>query len=134
MTTFALDTNIISYLIKGNKDISARIARETARGNEIVIPPIVYFEIKRGLLAIGATKQMQMFDKLCENTMVGELDRAVLDVAANTYATLRQAGQPVEDSDILIAAYCIRNVYTLVTNNVKHFEAIDGLKFVNWVS
>lgn len=133
MITFALDTNIISYLLKGDKNIAARIAQETERGNDVIIPPIVYYEIKRGLLAVNATRQMQVFEKLCASTVVGEIDRAVLDVAANTHATLRKAGTPVDDADILIAAYCIRNVYTLVTNNTKHFEVIDGLKHVNWV-
>lgn len=36
------------------------------------------------------------------------------------------------DSDILIAAYCIVNDYTLVTDNTSDFERIEGLKFVNW--
>lgn len=133
MSTYALDTNIISYLLKGDKNTAARIAQETERGSDVVIPPIVYYEIKRGLLAVGATKKMQVFEKLCASTVVGEIDRAVLDVAAAAHAALRKAGTPVDDADLLIGAYCIRNVYILVTNNTKHFAVIDGLKHVNWV-
>jgi tRNA(fMet)-specific endonuclease VapC len=38
----------------------------------------------------------------------------------------------IGDADILIAAYCLVNDYTLVTNNTNDFNRIDGLKLVNW--
>jgi len=45
---------------------------------------------------------------------------------------LHDANQTVGDADILIAAFCIVNGYTLVTDNVKHFENIAGLRLMNW--
>jgi len=39
----------------------------------------------------------------------------------------------IEDADLLIAAQSLNRGYTLVTNNLKHFEGIDGLKLINWV-
>lgn len=33
------------------------------------------------------------------------------------------------DSDIV---FCIENGYTLVTNNVDHYQHIPGLLFENW--
>jgi len=47
---------------------------------------------------------------------------------------LEERGLPVgnKDADIFIAAHCIVNDYTLVTDNTGDFERIDGLKFVNW--
>lgn len=39
-----------------------------------------------------------------------------------------------DDADIFIAAECIANDYTLVTDNIVDFQRIDGLKFVNWKS
>ena len=37
-----------------------------------------------------------------------------------------------DDGDIFIAAQCIVNDYTLVTDNTGDFERINGLKTVNW--
>ncbi|MCL1852259.1 MAG: PIN domain-containing protein [Peptococcaceae bacterium] len=128
MSILALDSNIISYLLKGDENIADRIEKETGDGHEIVIPPIVYYEIKRGLLASNASKKMKIFETLCVDTIVGEIDRAVLDVAATIHADLRKAGTPLDDADILIAAYCVRNEYILITHNTKHFEVIDGLE------
>jgi predicted nucleic acid-binding protein len=41
---------------------------------------------------------------------------------------------PPTHADILVAAQAVTRGYTLVTNNVKHFEGIDGLVIENWVT
>ena len=35
---------------------------------------------------------------------------------------------------MLIAAQCKAGEYTLVTNNVKEFERVPGIKIDNWVT
>jgi len=62
-----------------------------------------------------------------------ETSKDVWEKAAALYVYTRQIGKPVgSDTDLLIAAYCLINDCTLVTNNTRHFENIDGLKLVNW--
>ena len=60
------------------------------------------------------------------------MNLAAWEKAADIYALSRKNGKPIEDTDILVAAFCIVNNYTLVTNNVKHFEDVDGLIFKKW--
>ena len=43
---YALDTNIISYFLKGDITIIRKMEEEMRKGNDFVIPPIVYFEIQ----------------------------------------------------------------------------------------
>lgn len=45
---YALDTNSISYLIQGNKQIAERLNRALKQGNTFIIPPTTYYEIRRG--------------------------------------------------------------------------------------
>ena len=47
MTQYALDTNIVTYYLKGNKTIIDRVTNETDNKNAIIIPPMVFYEIKR---------------------------------------------------------------------------------------
>ena len=133
MTTFALDTNIVSYVLQGRDDASSRLEAETKRGNQVVIPPIVYYEIRRGLLASGATRKARLFDELLSDIKVDNIDTATLDIAASEYARLKKTGQPISDADLLIGAYCVEKGYILVTNNEKHFSLISGLTIVNWI-
>jgi len=131
--TFALDTNIISYLLRGNADVVKRWRTERLRGNDSVIPLISYYEVKRGLISVNATTKLAEFEKLCMALGIVELSISDANVASQIYAERTKLGRPIEDSDLLIAAQAISQGYTLVTNNMKHFEGIEGLDIVNWV-
>ena len=49
---YALDTNIITYYLKGNEKIQDKVDKE-AENENIVIPPFAYFEVKKWLLAVN---------------------------------------------------------------------------------
>jgi len=132
MKKYALDSNIVSYLLKGSEQILAKVEGETSAGSEVHIPPIVYYEVKRGLLAVGATAKMKLFMDFCAENIVGFIGCEVLDSAADIYVSFRKAGRSIEDADVLIAAFCLVNGYTLVTHNVKHFAEIKGLQIEDW--
>ena len=132
MSIYALDSNIISYVLKDDEFVINRYRQEARQGNEFVMPPIVYFEIKRWLLERGAKNKEAEFDKLCQAVPLGDLDRSVWDTAATLYVQARKKGKPINDADLIIAAFCIANSYILATNNTRHFGEIDGLMFVNW--
>ena len=129
---YALDANIISYILKDETEIVKQYHKEIRKGNEFIIPPIAFYEVKRGLLAKGLKTRQQIFNDFCQYIPVGDFSFPVLLKAAEIHALLRQQGNLIEDGDIFIAAYCIINDFTLVTNNIRHFERIDGLKLVNW--
>ncbi len=59
--TYFLDANIISYLLKGDERLKAVIADKLLQGGKVKIPRVAYYEVKRGLLACGATAKMQRF-------------------------------------------------------------------------
>ena len=130
---YAFDTNIIVHLIIGTN--SVRQNRDNARynGAKFIIPPFVNYEIQRGLLIKPNNKHEQTYNRLLENCELGEMTAATWRKAAEIYANLYTKRFTVEDSDIVIAAFCIVNRYTLVTNNSKDFENIDGLLFTDWV-
>ena len=131
---YALDTNIISYLMRGDKKVTARWLNERKQGNKSIIPIIAYYEAKRGLLAVNATKKLKDFEELCFALGVSDFSRDDADTAIRIYAELKRKGRMSEDSDILIAAQAMSRGYTLVTNNIKHFKEIDGLIFENWAN
>ena len=134
MNTFALDTNIISFMVKGDEVVCNAFRSANSEQNIFVIPIPAYYEIRRGLLAVNALTQMKAFDKLCESFDIKEMNLESWEMAANIWANLRRRGSPVgkDDGDIFIAATCIVNDYTLVTDNTCDFIRIEGLKFVNW--
>jgi predicted nucleic acid-binding protein len=130
---YALDSNIVSYILKQDKKLLSKFAETERLGHQIWIPSIVYYEVGRGLAAVNATTKKADFVKLCARVGVAELDLSAFDSAIRIYANLRASGMLIEDSDILIAATCIRHGMTLITHNVKHFSRVLGLSYENWI-
>ena len=132
MSVYALDSNIISFYLKGNATVIENMERAISENHTIVITPIAYYEVKRGLLLINATKQIKKLEDLCDLFPVGELGDYLLENAIRIYVQERKAQRNTEDADIFIAAFCLHNDYILVTDNIKHFQGITGLHKVNW--
>ena len=61
---YALDSNIISYILRDSKDVKQRWRQEENAGNRSVIPLVVYYEVQRGLPANGAIKKLRLFENL----------------------------------------------------------------------
>jgi len=133
MTKYALDTNIVTYYLKGNEIIINRVIEETDNRNIIVIPPMVFYEIKRWLLTINSNKKLTLFETMCSLSGIDSIDREILEAASVIFSDSQKRGITVGDNDILIAAYCIQYDLTLVTNNEQHFKDIANLKMTNWL-
>jgi predicted nucleic acid-binding protein len=132
VSTYALDSNIISFFLKGNSIVLKNIEKAINDNHDIVITPITYYEVKRGLMLINAAKQLRKFEILCELFPVGEFNNNLLEESIKIYVQERKAKRNTEDADIFIAAFCLQNNYILVTDNVKHFQNITNLNLVNW--
>ena len=73
MSVYALDSNIISFYFKGNNTVIKNMEKALTNYDTIVITPISYYEVKRGLLLINAIKQQKKMKTLCKPFPVGEL-------------------------------------------------------------
>lgn len=131
---FIIDTNIISAITNKNQKIIDKIAEEIAKGNNIFINCICYYEIKRGLLKNGGDKKIKEFEAICKTMGSLYLDKKeILDESATIWAYLSSSGQIIGDADILIAGTAKVNNCTVVTNNEKHFTLIRDLHVENWL-
>jgi predicted nucleic acid-binding protein len=132
MNGFALDTNNISFYLKDNKTVRRNLEKELDAKIDVIIPPFVYYEVKRGLVDANATKQLRLFDELLGRCPVGPISQTVFEAAVDIYVALKSKGRLCDDMDILIAAFCQTYGLTLVTNNTRHFENIAGLALADW--
>ena len=137
MITYALDTNTVSYLLRDEGNIRKNVEQAISQqGNAYAIPPAVIYEIQRWLRD-KPTRAMKIFSLQFDTLFRAVINKSemsldIWEAAADIYISLKQKGQLISDADILIAAYCLANKYTLVTRNTDDFNRIDGLKIVNW--
>ncbi|MEI7824984.1 MAG: type II toxin-antitoxin system VapC family toxin [Chlorobiaceae bacterium] len=132
MNRVLIDTDILSYYLKGDQIVVGNFEKYLQQYDLIEISLITYYEIVGGLLAKSALKQLNVFeDFVAENIVVPMTDKSA-KISAELYSLLRRTGKIIDDIDLLIAGIAIENDMTLVTNNESHFERISGLKIENW--
>lgn len=129
-----LDTDILSELFKGNDLVKTKAAVYISEHIRLTISHIAKYEILKGLKAKKAQKQLEAFNKFCENNNVLPITDEVIVKASDIYASLREQGALISDADILVAAIAMTNKLVLITNNTAHFSRIEGLQLRNWKS
>ncbi|MEA5598771.1 type II toxin-antitoxin system VapC family toxin [Rivularia sp. UHCC 0363] len=130
---YLLDTNIISYILKNNASVNNKLQQVTRGGEEVFISCITYYEVKRGLLALNATRQLAEFETFFQKYEVLYLeDIEIIETACRVHADLKNKGTPIQDADVLIAATAITRGLILVSND-SDMGRIEGIDLENWV-
>jgi tRNA(fMet)-specific endonuclease VapC len=133
MNPSILDTDMLMPLFKGAPSVVQRAQQHRDLFGHLNLTIITYYEVMKGHEYVKACQRQVVFDEFCRLNNVIFLDQAACRKAAQVYANLRRRGNLIPDADILIAGIALAGDYVLVTQNVKHFERIAGLKVENWV-
>lgn len=132
MTEALVDTDILSFYFKGDIKVVERFSQYLREFDLINLSIITYYEILGGLKFKKAEKQIQEFGDFINNNNIIHISEESARISGDIYADLRQRGITIGTSDILIAGVAMENGLTLVTNNEKHYEPIQGLVIENW--
>jgi tRNA(fMet)-specific endonuclease VapC len=129
---YLLDTDTCISYLRGKFDLRAKL--DAIGFVRCAISVITLAELKFGVENSPRRKtQWEETERFFRPLTVFSLYE-VLDVYAKEKVRLRQLGQPISDFDLLIGATAIHYGLILVTNNVKHFERMQGLSIENWTT
>nr|WP_245232442.1 PIN domain-containing protein [Thiorhodococcus minor] len=127
-----LDTNILSYLMRGSSTVRANFDRTAeSAGSQFVLSPVVDYEIRRYLLLKGATRNLAQYQALTSTWLTPTFDTAHWEHAITLWSERHRIGKPIADADLLIAVTALRQDAALITNNSAHFEGL-GLRLEDW--
>jgi tRNA(fMet)-specific endonuclease VapC len=128
-----LDTNTISALMRDDEKVRTEFDAATVAEDPVSMSGVSHYEIKRGLFATNATRKMQIYEVIRRDFQMLFLDtEEVFDKAAEIHADLKRRGEPIPDTDILIAAIALHHDLILVTDD-SHFDRIADLMTENWI-
>jgi len=133
MKRCTLDTNIISAFLKKDLRVVSRVSDYLESFDRLTINIISYYEILRGLKDLGNEEKLKKFEEFVQENEFISIGKDAVIKAAEIYAYLKKQGNLIEDADILMASIAIVENLVLVTNNIKHFERIEGLATENWL-
>lgn len=130
---YLLDTNICIFYLKGKFDLGKKI------DEEVGIENCAISELTIAEMRFGAENS----DRVSQNRIVIDAFQAKIqilptfpsfDVYAFEKARLKRLGTPVHDIDLFIGATAIVHNLIMVTNNVKHFQRIQGIQIEDWTT
>jgi len=125
-----LDTDILVNFLR-NEEKAVSFIEENETSKELAITYINAFELYYG--AYKSNKQEQNLDAafrlLSRLTLLNLNDDSVRE-AAKILVKLEKHGSIIDFRDILIGSMALVNKYSIKTNNVKHFNRIEGLQIL----
>jgi tRNA(fMet)-specific endonuclease VapC len=133
---YLLDTNICIYLLNrksGYENILSRI--DGLAYEQVAISAITLAELSYGI----AKSVKKAANRMKLDYFVHQFDCLPFDAGiANAYGEIRTRlvlqGTPIGPLDMLIATHALQLKATIVTNNVREFERVEGLAIENWLN
>ena len=128
---FLLDTDTIIFNLKGNAAIRRNLKNHF--NDQINISVITLME-----LYYGAHKSQKVSSNLSKIKVIEQVLEIIpvgvecVEIFGLLKSQLETEGNRLDDFDLIIAACALAHNLTLVTNNTKHFQRIDGLNLANW--
>lgn len=130
---FMLDTNTCIYAIKHRpaEVLDALRAHEAAG---LGLSSITVAELEYGVAKSGSVRNRNALHQFLEPLVIADFDHAAATHYGRIRALLEAAGTPIGPLDMQIAAHALALNVTLVSNNVREFERVPGLRLDNWVA
>jgi tRNA(fMet)-specific endonuclease VapC len=127
-----LDTDTISYFLKGIPEVEHEMQATFERDGILFLSVITYYEILNGLFFKNAQKQLSSFQEFLKKCQILPLNNQIAELGAEIYADLRKKNQMIGHTDVLIGATALHHKMKIVTNNQAHFSRISNLELENW--
>lgn len=130
---YLLDTNICIYIIKQRPESVLQRFR-VMNQNDLGLSIVTVAELEYGA-AKSQNPQLNRvrLDNFRRPFQVVGLSDEDVRVFGEIRADLEQRGMPIGAYDLLIAAQAKSRGLILVTNNMREFERVSGLRLENWV-
>ncbi|HEX8252599.1 MAG TPA: type II toxin-antitoxin system VapC family toxin [Thermoanaerobaculia bacterium] len=128
---FMLDTDSVSYALRGQGRVGERIAAH--RPSELCVSAITAAELRFGATRRKSAKLHALLDAFLRSVVVVPFDESCAVEFGRVASELADRGSVIGDFDAMIGAHAVVAEATLVTNNVKHFTRIRGLRVENWL-
>jgi tRNA(fMet)-specific endonuclease VapC len=132
---FLLDTNIISDLIRNAEGVvAAKIAQLASQQRlNLCTSILVAAELRFGAAKKNAPRLFRLVEEI-----LGQIEVLPFQPDADLhYARIRvkleSAGESIGANDLFIAAHALASDCILVTDNLREFSRVPGLRVENWL-
>ena len=126
MISYLIDTDWIIDFLKGKRKVGEKLASLSDKG--LAISVISLAELYEGIYGSNNLEQhLTGLNDFLKGVAVLGINDEVAKIFGQQRAKLRKEGKLLDNFDLLIAATCLHYDLRLITNNIKHFDRIEGL-------
>ncbi len=133
---YLLDTNTLIYLIKNKPAAVAEHVNTLNDDDMLSMSFFTFAELLKGAERSDRKADVLLrLDQLIRQVpVIYDTGRALCEHYADHFNRLKLAGTPIGANDLWIGCHALALDAILVTNNLREFERIEGLRLENWVS
>jgi tRNA(fMet)-specific endonuclease VapC len=129
---YMLDTNICIYVIKqAPAPVLHRFRQHEPEG--LGVSAITAAELAFGVAKSGSRRNRAALEEFLSALEIAAFDDEAARVYGDVRADVAALGIPIGPLDTQIAAHALSLEVTLVSNNLREFERVAGLRCANWV-
>ena len=136
MVTWMLDTNILIYYFENRPPSVATRINALDDEDLLRMSFVTHAELLKG--AQRSTRKAAVLERLNALTRLVPVAYPNSPAISEHYAVqstaLKASGTPIGANDLWIACHALAEHATLVTNNIREFERVDGLSLDNWAT
>ncbi len=133
MLKYLLDTNIVIYTIK-NRPESLR-QRFNHHAGQMAISSVTVAELIYGIERSARPEEnLAVIEGFMARLELLAFDSEAAIQSGQIRAEVAARGTPIGPYDVMIAGQARASGLILVTNNLKEFERVEGLRLENWVA
>lgn len=127
-----LDTDICIYAINGRKPEALARLRSYRLG-DVGISAVTYAELRFGVENSSQIEaNLERLERFLLPLEIMSFDAEAGRCYGRVRTELYRSGCPIGSNDLLIASHALSLNATLVTNNVREFERVEGLRVEKW--
>jgi len=128
---YLLDTDTIIFNLKGSLAVRKNLLHHINDPIKVSVITLMelYYGAYKSQKVTGNLAKIKTIEQSLEIIPVGIES---VEIFGMLKLKLEKTGSRLDDFDLIIAACALAHNLTLVTNNEKHFQRIEGLKLTNW--
>jgi tRNA(fMet)-specific endonuclease VapC len=133
MLRYMLDTNILIYTIKNRPE---RVRQQfEAHDGQLCASSVTAMELLYGAhKSHDVRRNLSIVEGLLARIEILDFNLSAAEHAGQIRAALESAGTSIGAFDVMIAGHARSIGLCLVTNNLREFERVVGLRVENWVA
>jgi tRNA(fMet)-specific endonuclease VapC len=128
--SYLVDTDWVVHHMNGVEEIRSKLKEMQPYGLGLSVVSLA--ELYEGVYySRDPQRSQQQLEAFLTSVTVLGVNEEICKVFGKHRGILRQRGLIIGDFDLLIAATCLHQSLTLLTNNLRHFQRIEGLEIIS---